>query len=351
MVPGKKAGRVWRSGGSFVRRIQVTGGSTYIVSLPKEWVKSVGLKHGSEIYIDVLPDYSLRIQPSPSDSFIPREKEIVVTPESLPIAIIEILSAYLAGHGSIRLRYENVDIRDVVKVIENARSKAIGLEVFEERDKEIMLYIIVDTSYLTLKESIEKLTNTTRGMLEDLERLMKTGNHSIVGSIVERDNVVDKLFLLAMRQLNQILSGKLSPFSQGLEHLPQALNLVVFLKSVERIADHTVLLAKNLVKIRFGSDVDMMFLELFKLTKNVYKLAVRGFNKKDRTYASKVLRHIEEARLLDNGIREKLSVNGVSPEVFLVLDSLRRIRAYSIDIVEAAINSIHVTEALGPPKV
>lgn len=351
MVPGKKEGRVWRTGGSFVRRIQMTGGSTYIVSLPKEWVKSVGLKHGSEIYIDVLPDYSLRIQPSPSGSFIPREKEIIVTPESLPVAIIEILSAYLAGHGSIRLRYENVDIRDVVKVIETARSKAIGLEVFEERDKEIMLYIIVDTSYLTLKESVEKLTNTTRGMLEDLERLMKTGNHSIVGSIVERDNVVDKLFLLAMRQLHQILSGKLSPSSQGLEHLPQALNLVVFLKSVERIADHTVLLAKNLVKIRFGSDVDMMFLELLKLTKNIYKLAVRGFNKKDRTYASKVLKHIEEARLLDNGIREKLSVNGVSPEVFLVLDSFRRIRAYSIDIVEATINSIHVTESLGRPKV
>ncbi len=351
MARGKRAGGVWSSGGSFVRRIQMTGGSTYIVSLPKEWVRSVGLRHGSEIYIDVLPDYSLRIQPSPLGSSIPREKEIIITPESLPIAIIEILSAYLAGHGSIRLRYENVDIRDVIRVIETARSKAIGLEVFEEKDREIMLYIIVDTSYLTLKESVEKLTNTTRSMLEDLERLFETGNHSIVGSVVERDNVVDKLFLLAMRQLNQILSGKLSPSSQGLEHLPQALNLVVFLKSVERIADHTVLLAKNLVKTRFISGVDMMFVELFKLTKNMYKLAVRGFNKKDRTYASKVLKHIEEARLLDNRIREKLSVDGVSPEVFLILDSLRRIRAYSIDIVEATINSIHVTEALGPPKV
>ena len=34
-----------------LRKIQVTGGSTYIVSLPKDWVEQMGLHKGSIIRI------------------------------------------------------------------------------------------------------------------------------------------------------------------------------------------------------------------------------------------------------------------------------------------------------------
>ncbi|MEM2153235.1 MAG: AbrB/MazE/SpoVT family DNA-binding domain-containing protein, partial [Candidatus Bathyarchaeia archaeon] len=34
-----------------IRRIQITGKSTYILSLPKKWVSEMGLKAGSQIVI------------------------------------------------------------------------------------------------------------------------------------------------------------------------------------------------------------------------------------------------------------------------------------------------------------
>ncbi|HDI74885.1 MAG TPA: AbrB/MazE/SpoVT family DNA-binding domain-containing protein, partial [Thermoprotei archaeon] len=41
-----------------LRRVQLTGGSTLIVSLPKEWVKSVHLKPGDYVVVMVQPDNS-----------------------------------------------------------------------------------------------------------------------------------------------------------------------------------------------------------------------------------------------------------------------------------------------------
>lgn len=334
------------SGDVVKRKVQVTGGSTYIVSLPKEWVKFVGLKHGSEVSIDILPDYSLRLHPiTHRGREGPRERIVSIDVESLPIAIIEILSAYLAGYSMIRLKYEGVGIGDVLRIIESARSKAIGLEVFEEKSNEIILYIIVDTSSLSLREAVEKLTNTTRSMLDDVITMYRKQDRGIVQNIVERDNVVDKLFLLAMRQLNQILMGKLSPSAQGLEYLPQALSLVIFLKSVERIADHTVLVARYFDQA--GALIgDERLGVLLKKTRDVYVDAVKGFRRKERQYAIRVLKLLEEAKRVDEELREALARNSRPPASFLVLDSLRRIRAYSLDIVEATVNSVHVGELL-----
>ncbi|MFN4045999.1 MAG: AbrB/MazE/SpoVT family DNA-binding domain-containing protein [Acidilobaceae archaeon] len=41
-----------------VRRVQLTGKTTYIISLPKEWARSIGLTKGSRVFVEVLPDNS-----------------------------------------------------------------------------------------------------------------------------------------------------------------------------------------------------------------------------------------------------------------------------------------------------
>ena len=43
-----------------VRKLQLTGGSTYIVSLPKGWVEKMGLKKGSKVNISQMDDMTLR---------------------------------------------------------------------------------------------------------------------------------------------------------------------------------------------------------------------------------------------------------------------------------------------------
>lgn len=327
------------------RRIQVTGGSTFIVSLPKEWVKNVGLTPGSEVLIDILPDYSLRIAPSHRKSRREvRVKEIEVGQDNIDSAIIEILSAYLAGYNIIKIRYRDISINALTRIIDKVRSKAIGLEILDEKSNELTLYSIVDTSLLTITEALEKMANTTRSMLEDVERILTRYDEKILISIIERDEVVDKLFLLITRQLNQLLLGELSPSNLGLVALPEALYMIISVKSIERIADHAVLISETILKNNGRTLLPDQIVELFSQTKELYINAIKGLKSLNKKYANNVVALFKELEKLEEKIRHNL-INPLGfPEANLILDSIRRIKAYSLDIAESIINMITIRE-------
>ena len=46
-----------------LRKVQLTGGSTYAVSLPKNWAKAAGIKPGDHVQLIPQPDMSLLIVP------------------------------------------------------------------------------------------------------------------------------------------------------------------------------------------------------------------------------------------------------------------------------------------------
>ena len=47
-----------------IRKVQLTGKSSYTVSLPKVWATQLGLKEKSRVALSTLPDGSLRVTPN-----------------------------------------------------------------------------------------------------------------------------------------------------------------------------------------------------------------------------------------------------------------------------------------------
>src|SRR5438034_1255292 len=45
------------------RKLQLTGGSTYVVSLPKPWISATGLKPGDTVFLEPMPDGSISVLP------------------------------------------------------------------------------------------------------------------------------------------------------------------------------------------------------------------------------------------------------------------------------------------------
>lgn len=334
------------------RRVQVVGGSTYSVSLPKEWAKSVGLEAGSEVGMEILPDYSLRIiPPRGTKSSVGKIKEIMVTSEDIELVALEILSAYLAGYNVIKVRYgEDVDPDTIHRIVSIAKGKALGLDMLEERANEIVLYSIIDTTSFTIDKILEKMMYTTRFMLEDVGRNFTNPDEPILHYVIKRDDVIDKLFLLAMRQLNQVLAGELNPSDIGIDILPQTMYIVLIAKSVERIADHATLIASNIIRVK-GNSVLGELVEPFTKSKEVYVEAVKSYWSKDKRYAAKAIKLAHEARELEHKIRRKLAHSGSPPELHLILDSIWRIRAYSIDIVESVMNMLSIIKALNTKAI
>ena len=51
-----------------LRRIQITGGSSYMITLPKDWADTVGLKKNDTVGLQPQPDGSLVLYPGGSES-------------------------------------------------------------------------------------------------------------------------------------------------------------------------------------------------------------------------------------------------------------------------------------------
>src|SRR5512137_968077 len=88
------------------RKLQVTGGSTFILSLPKDWAIKNELKRGSSMIVREEDDGSLSITPA---SFPKKEKQdeafIIASPNSNPYAIMRTaISAYLNGYNILHIR-------------------------------------------------------------------------------------------------------------------------------------------------------------------------------------------------------------------------------------------------------
>src|SRR5438445_409388 len=56
------------------RKLQLTGGSTYVVSLPKPWISATGLKPGDTVFLESMPDGSISVLPRAGEKPAARRK-------------------------------------------------------------------------------------------------------------------------------------------------------------------------------------------------------------------------------------------------------------------------------------
>ncbi len=328
------------------RRVQVTGGSTLIVSLPKEWAKAAGVESGSEVFIEVMPDYTLKITPLKTHvGSTPVEREISIDCSCEATAVvIEVLSSYLAGYERIRVRVENGCLELAREVVERLRGKAIGLEVLEETGDSIVFYSIMNSSTLKIADAIARMISTTRCMLEDVGLCLEKYNPEVLNGVVERDDVVDKLFLLILRQLNQVLLGQLSPSAAGLVCLPESLYVLAGVKSIERIADHAVAIAGRMIE---SGEVECRGLKKYTNTYHIvmdaFRSASKAFIEPGRASVRRAVSKLLEAR---RRVVEAESIKPESSVIELLLESMRRIVAYSMDMVEASASISTLREIL-----
>jgi len=323
-----------------IRKVQITGGSTYIISIPKEWVDELGIDKGLDVVMELTRDNALKVYSSkykekPSDII----KEIYINENLLDSAIImEVISAYLAGYTSIKLIFSPLILNRVGQIINIIRNKVVGLEVLEENENSVTLHVVVDLSSIPTKLAIENMRKTFKSMLEDFGNAIKNRNEEIFNSIIKRDDVIDKLYLYIYKQINLTLQETVKLEDLGIYNSTEAINLYTIIKSIERIADHIVAMStwilENINEIQIPEMLDNLITDVFKEVISVVDNIVTCQKANELL---KVYSRIHE--LIEKELELIKSLKGSKQfyEIYPILDGLRRAMAYSIDIIEAQV--------------
>ena len=88
-----------------LRKVQLTGGSTYIISLPKEWASDVGIKPGDYVQVIPQPDQTLLLVPGEKVEEKSEALIDAVSAKSPEEVVREFIACYLTGYDVIRLRF------------------------------------------------------------------------------------------------------------------------------------------------------------------------------------------------------------------------------------------------------
>ena len=330
-----------------IRKIQLTGKSTYIISLPKKWVTSLGLKAGSPITI-TQQNSSLILTPKEiaKPATQPAEATLTISSRDDPDTIMRaIISLYLVGYNSIvvRTREERIGVmqRNVIKEI--TRKKLVGTEIISETSNEIKLQTLASYPELSVENALRRMCIIAASMHNDAIQALKNLDKKLAQEVIQLDDEVDRFSLYIIRQLKlAVQNGKILR-DIGLSSPRDCLGYRVIVKFVERIADHAALIAENVLSLeeKPSEAVFQILYEMSALAQNVFEDAIKALFKKDYTLADQVISKAKTIATLENKAIKELLSKAKQPDISnirMITESIRRTAEYASDIAEIVLN-------------
>jgi phosphate uptake regulator len=329
------------------RRIQFTGKSTYIVSLPKEWVVSMGLKAGSLVTI-TRQDGSLILTPKgvAKPATQPTEATITISSGEDPETIVRaIISLYLVGYNSIiiKAREERISTMQRNLIKELTRKKLVGTEIVSETSNEIRLQVLVSYPELSVENALRRMCIIATSMHKDAMQALKNMDRELAKEVIQLDDEVDRFSFYIIRQLKLAVQNVKIIRDIGLSSPRDCLGYRVIVKFVERIADHAARIAKNVLSLeeKPSESVLQTLYEMSTFAQNLFEDAIKALFKKDYALADQVISKtkaivaLEEKALKE--IQSKTKQTDIS-SIRMITESIRRIAEYASDIAEIVLN-------------
>lgn len=326
------------------RRVQLIGGSTYIVSLPKKWVRSVGIEKGSDVALLGQRNGTLVLVPKVESLAGRKEAAVSVSPRTPARWVARsIISNYLNGSDRISVVCRGGKLTPVqVSELKKVERKLVGLETVEESESKVILESMLKIEDLEVWKGIARTHMIASLMQKEAIEALVSRDPSIAENAIRRDDDVDRLYFLGLRQLRQAASNPAIAPSLGLTPI-ECLDLQSVIKRIEHIADHAESIAVKvgkLVESKIDQEVLNDLARISEMAQDIHEGAGKALTQGDPNLANRVVNQRAKMKEFCSDFRKRLHGIDVSVNVRInaIVESLERIADYGTDIAEVAIN-------------
>jgi phosphate uptake regulator len=333
------------------RKLQLAGGSTYLVSLPKRWVLDAGLKAGDTLFVDSEGDGSVSVRHKREDRPPVRRKIFEEKGEEAREHLLrKLIGAYISGYGLIEIQFGADRGPFVRHAARDFCRLVIGPEVIEEGRNALVIQDLSDPSELSAEKCLRRMHLIARAMLEDSVLALQHRDPSLAHDVTQRSQDVERLYWMVAKRY---LSPGPAPSRPDGSVRGSVLVHGLAAKLLERIAYHGVRIAETYDVLCETKSIDPKFsANLLAAKDSALAIVDHAFHALmtgdiDEANAAIDSRHQHE-KLIDELFHRVATRKG---EELLalgsVLDSLDRIAGWGSDLAEQAINLAVMSEA--PP--
>lgn len=342
------------------RKIQYVAKSTYVVSLPKQWVRVTFGDNPDEVkkkslVIIPMQNGSLTIYPE-KVSFSKEseatlrldDKEIITNVDFLKKRLI---SKYLAGYRRIRLTSQEVFPPEMVKNVEDIVRLFIGCEIVEINPNIIVIQDLLALGQLPIRQALNMMSLTTRSATKSAIHALVTQNETMAREVANLEDKVDQYHYLITRQLNSVLANPGLLMEHGLK-LVEVIEYQSAVQLIERISDHAERIAKGFLGMSALQNFETIsegnaFVEILSILKDlntkltgISKKAMDTFFSRDAGGAYKI---IQSCSALEPSLERLDRLSYEMPldftlKVVAIADSIARTAEYLIAICELAMD-------------
>ncbi|SEW04565.1 phosphate signaling complex PhoU family protein [Halobacterium jilantaiense] len=220
------------------RKVQVTGGSTFTVSIPKDWARDHDVEAGDEVGFH--PD-SGSLLLTPVDGTDTDEGTLDITDSSGDELMRAVMTMYVSGFDVLALEADQID-PDQRRVIRDATQGLVGLEVLEETNERVVIQDLLDSSELSIHNAVRRMHLISVSMLGDAVDALTARDLDTASDVTSRDDDVDRLWYVVSRIFRGALRSPTVAQEIGVSR-EVAFDYHSSARQLERVADHAAKIA------------------------------------------------------------------------------------------------------------
>ena len=220
------------------RKVQVTGGSTFTVSIPKDWARDHDVEAGDEVGFH--PD-SGSLLLTPVDGTETDEGTLDISDTTGDELMRAVMTMYVSGFDVLALEADTID-PEQRRVIRDATQGLVGLEVLEETGDRVVIQDLLDSSELSIHNAVRRMHLISVSMLADAVDALTTREPDVARDVMSRDDDVDRLWYVVSRIFRGALRSPTIAQEIGVSR-EVAFDYHSSARQLERVADHAAKIA------------------------------------------------------------------------------------------------------------
>ena len=234
------------------RKVQVTGGSTFTVSIPKDWARDHDVEAGDEVGFH--PD-SGSLLLTPVDGTDTDEGTLDIANTTGDELMRAVMTMYVSGFDVLALEADTID-PDQRRVIRDATQGLVGLEVLEETSDRVVIQDLLDSSELSIHNAVRRMHLISVSMLGDAIDALAARDAGAASDVMSRDDDVDRLWYVVSRIFRGALRSPTVAQEIGVSR-EVAFDYHSSARQLERVADHAAKIAGTVEDLDEGLDEDV----------------------------------------------------------------------------------------------
>ncbi len=337
------------------RKIQFTGKSSYIVSLPKQWIMNLSLKQGDQIRMVRKGTATLELFPPKFETRYQKKEDVTIeidVEEEPPSIIRKLISIYFLGFKTINVKPKKgrLDPRQRNTVKDAVKKMLMGSEIISDSSDGITVQVLINLLELSVDGAFKRMIHLAKSMSSDAILAVKENNKELAQEVINTDDEVDRFGFYIIRQLKIAIQNEHMLKDMGFRNARNCLGYRLIVKNIERTGDHAAFVAKNVLEFEkpIKKEILERIQEMNQFCLSMLDESCLALFKEDYLQAEKTIKRTEEIVTFEKKIMKSLKPlkdDEVIYRVRKMTENIKRISEYASDIAEIVLN-MNIEKAL-----